>query len=418
MAKIKSILGSEILNAKGIPTVEVRVTLNDGRIGVASCPSGEVVGTYEAVDLKDNDSNRFEGQGVLKAVNNINTIIAPSLVGKEVEHQQDIDRTMIELDGTQNKSRLGANAMLATSMAVAKAGAESSVLPLFLYLRQFVKSEHSFLKIPTPIFNLLSGENPPKTLDFDEFLVLPASSKPYEESMRIGNILIKAFKKFLESKTLQTFNEYEEGFSANLSSNKEGFMAMKQAIEETQIKLGFDVFFGVNPKASKFFKDGKYRIKDLPNPLSSKELVNYYKELNDSVHILYFEDALHQDDWDGWSLLSQTLSSSSIIAGGELIATNPYRLQIALNKKAINAIVIKPNQIGTVIEALAIAQAAKETGLKIVVAHRSIETNDDFLADFAVAVAADYIKIGVLTRGENIAKYNRLLQIENQLKIL
>lgn len=418
MAKIKSIIGSEILNAKGIPTVEATVILNDGKIGIASCPTGEAIGAYEALDMKDNDPKRFDGQGVLKAVNNINTIIAPALIGKEVEHQQEIDKIMIDLDGTANKSRLGANAMLSISMAVVKAGAQSSVLPLFLYLRQFVKKDHGFLKIPIPIFNLLSGGKPPRTLDFYEFLVIPATSKTYLESMQIGGSVYKTLRKVLESKTSQKFDEYEEGFSPNLSSNKEGFFLLKQAIENANIRLGFDVFFGLNSKASSFYKDGKYHIKDNPNPLSSKEFINYYNELNNEVHLLYVEDPLHQDDWDGWTSLSQTMSKTSIVAGGDLIATNPYRLQMALDKRAINGIVVKPNQVGSVIEALAIAEAAKETGLKLIVSHRSIETNDDFLADFAVAVAADYIKIGTLTRGENIAKYNRLLQIENQLKIL
>ena len=418
MAKIKEITASEILNAKGVPTVEATVILDDGKIGVASCPSGETIGAYEASDLKDNDEKRFEGQGVLKAVNNIKTLIAPSMIGKDVEHQQEIDKIMIDLDGTQNKSRLGANAMLAVSMAVAKAGAESSALPLFLYLRQFVNKDHGSLKVPIPIFILINGGIPEKGLAFYEFLLIPASSKPYVASLQIGKEIYQSFKKVLEAETSQTFNDYEEGFSPNLETNKEGFSLIKQAVEGTHIRLEFDVFFGLDAKASNFFKNGKYHIKDNPNALSSKDLINYYEDLNKNIHLLYFEDSLDQDDWDGWINLSQRLSNTAIIAGGDLIATNPYRLQMALEKKTINGIVIKPNQVATVIESLAIAEMAKETGLKIIVSHRGIETNDDFVADFSVAVAADYIKIGSLTRGENIAKYNRLLQIENQLKIL
>lgn len=417
MAKIKEIAASEILNAKGMPATEARVILSDGKIGIGSCPSGETIGTYEALDLKDNDEKRFGGQGVLKAVSNIKNIIAPSIIGKEVEHQQEIDKIMIDLDGTQNKSRLGANAMLAVSMAVAKAGAESSVLPLFLYLRQFVEKDQGVLKIPIPIFNLINGGKPEKGLDFYEFLVIPASSKTYAESIQIGEEIYKSFTG-MEANTSQLFNGSDEESSPNLATNKEGFSVIKQAIEATHIRLGLDVFFGLNAMATNFFKNGKYHIKDNSNSLSSKDLVNYYLELNNNIHLLYLEDALHQDDWDGWTDLSQRLSSTCIIAGGDLVATNPYRLQMALDKKAINAIVIKPNQIGTVIESLAVAEAAKATGLKIIVSHRSIETNDDFISDFAVAVNADYIKIGSLTRGENIAKYNRLLQIENNLKIL
>lgn len=419
MAKIKLVDAQEILNAKGFPTIETTVVLSDGKIGVASCPSGEKIGHYEAVDIKDNDENRFEGQGVNKAINNIKNIIAPQLIGKEVEHQQEIDKIMIDLDGTQNKSRLGANAMLSVSMAVAKAGAESSVLPLFLYLRQFVKKDHSALKIPVPIFNLINGVNKENRFsDFYEYLVIPASSKPYLESIQIGEVIRKSLKQLIETKNAVILDEYEEGFTPDLTTNKEAFSLIQQAIGNTYVKLGFDVFFGLNSRASTFFKNGKYHIKENPTALSSKELISYYEELSKEIHLLYMEDPLDQDDWEGWTSLFEKFSGSAIIAGGDLIATNPYRLQMAIDKKTVNAIVIKPNQVGTVIESLAISEAAKETGLKIIVSHRSNETNDDFLSDFSVAVDADYIKIGSIARGENIAKYNRLLQIENQLKIL
>ncbi len=407
MTKIKEISASEILNSRGFPTVEATVFLNNGKVGTASCPEGYLTGDYEALDLKDHDEKRFEGKGALKAVNNIKSSIAPALIGKDAEHQGELDRIMIDLDGTQNKSRLGANAILAVSMAIAKAGAESSALPLFLYLRQFIKKDHAFIKIPVPILNLIDGERKDNAIaDFHEFLIVPASSKPYTESIQIGENINKYLTKILESK------------NSGLTTNREAFSLIQQAVESAHFRLGFDVFFGLNSKATTFFKDGKYRIKDNPTALSSKDLVSYYEELNNSIHLLYLEDPLDQNDWEGWNLLFEKLSKTSIIAGGDLIATNPYRLQMALDKKTVNGIVIKPSQIGTVIESLAIAEAAKSTGLKIIVSHRSNETNDDFISDFAVAVDADYIKIGNLARGENIAKYNRLLQIENQLKIL
>lgn len=391
MAKIKEIQAQQILNAKGLPTIEATVVLSDGKIGVASCPMNEAVG---------------------QSITNIKNIIAPALIGKEADHQQEIDKIMVDFG-------LGANAMITVSMAVAKAAAESSVLPLFLYLRQFIKKDHGPLKIPVPIFNLIDGERKENNFsDFHEFLVVPASSKPYTESIQIGEIVREQLKKILEAKNPQVFSVYEEGFTLNLKTNKEAFSYIKQAIDDSHIRIGFDVFLGLNPRASGFFKDGKYHIKDIPTPLSANDLVNYYDALNKEIHLLYLEDALDQNDWDGWKLLFEKLSPTTIIAGGQLIATNPYRLQMALDKKAVNGIVIKPNQVGTVIESLAIAEAAKETGLKIIVSHRSNETNDDFIADFSVAVAADYIKIGSIARGENIAKYNRLLQIENQLKIL
>lgn len=419
MAKIKAVDACEILNAKGHPAVEATIVLNDGRIGKASCPGSEKISHYEAVDLRDADPAHYEGQGVSKAINNIKTIIAPQLIGREVEHQQEIDSLMIGLDGTQNKSRLGANATFAVSMAVAKAGAESSVLPLFLYLKQFVSKDQGTLKIPVPIFNFVNGgHGDGRHADFEEFLIVPASSKPYLESIQIGETIHKSLGQIVHTKYAKTINEYEEGFSPDLPTNKEAFSLIQQAVANTPIKLGFDVFFGLNSRASTFFKNGKYHIKDSQSALSSKDLINYYVELNNNIHLLYIEDPLDQDDWEGWAALFEKLSPTTLIAGSDLIATNPYRMQTAMDKKAVNAVVIKPNQIGTVLEALAITEAAKETGLKITVSHRSSETNDDFMADFAVAVSADYIKIGGLSRGENIAKYNRLLQIDNQLKIL
>ncbi len=418
MAKIKAIEASEILNAKGLPTVEVTVILSDGNVGVASCPTGEKIGHYEAFDLKDKDA-RFGGQGTSKAIANIKTVIAPQLIGKDVGHQPEIDKIMIELDGTQNKSRLGANSLLAVSMAVAKAGAESSALPLFLYLRQFIKKDNEPLRIPVPIFNLINGgKNESRYADFNEFLVVPASSKPYEESIEIGEAIRNSLKEIIETKYARNLDDYEEGFTFDLTTNKEAFLLIQQSADAANVKLGFDVFLGLNSRASTFYKDGKYHIKDSPAGLSSKDIIAYYEDLNKNIHLLYLEDPLDQDDWDGWSLLFEKLSTTTIIAGGDLIATNPYRLQMAIDKKAVNAIVIKPNQIGTVIESLAIAEAARETGVKIIVSHRAEETNDDFISDFSVAVSADYIKIGSLSRGENIAKYNRLLQIDSQLKIL
>lgn len=406
MAKIKEIIASEILNAKGLPTVEVAVILNDGKTGIASCPSGKIIADYEALELKDHDQSRFHGQGVLKAVANIRNMIAPRLVGKEVEHQQEIDRIMIDLDGTQNKSRLGANAILAVSMAVAKAGAASSVLPLFIYLRQFIRKGKDLLKIPIPIFNFMNEKKGNEMIDFHEFLVVPASFKSYTESIQIGEMIINSLK------------QTEEKLTSNLATNKETISLISQAIDNSHLRLGLDVFLGLNCRASSFFRNGKYYLKEIPNDLSSQDLIDYYEGFNKNNNLLYLEDPLDQNDWDGWTNLSKKLSESAIIAGGDLIATNPYRLQIALDKKAVNAIVIKPSQAGTVIESLAIAEAAKESGLKIVVSHRGDETNDDFLADFAVAIIADYIKLGSLDKGENIAKYNRLMQIENQLKIL
>lgn len=419
MAKIKQILAREILNSKGIPTVEATVVLNDGSIGTSSCPCGTSVGEHEAAELRDNDEKHYHGQGAQKAVENITSQIAPHLVGLEADRQQEIDKIMIELDGTQNKARLGANAILPVSMSVAKAAAASSVLPLFLYLREFIKKENLALKIPTPAFNLINGGKHARgSLDFQEFLLIPATSKPYSESLEIGVSIYKALGKILESKGLSTLTGDEGGYSPSVSNNQEAFSLLKQTVDTTSVKLEFDAFFGLDAASSNFFSDKKYFIKDRTSGLSPNEIISYYEELNKNYHLLYIEDPLSQDDWESWPELCSRLSQSTIIAGDDLIATNPYRLQMALNKKAITGIVVKPNQIGTVIETLAVVEIAKESGLKTIVSHRSGETNDDFIADFAVAVSADYVKFGAPARGERIAKYNRLLQIENQMKAL
>lgn len=419
MAKIKKILASEILSGKGFPTVEVTVILDSGETGVASFPSGKR-GSYDAVELIDHDEKRFGGQGVLKAVNAVMSPIAPALIGKDALNQQMIDKKMIELDGTPDKSRLGANSIFTVSMAVAKAAAAKTKLPLYLYLREFLAKTNPRPAVPIPLFNIINGGiNPNSGLaDFNEFIIVPASSKSYEESLQICNAIHNSLIKLIESKNFTELSEYENITTQKMSSNKEVFLFLKQAIEDISMKPGFDVFFGLNSKANNFFNDGKYQIKDSSSSLTSFDLANFYDEVNKTTNLLYFEDPFSQDDWAGWENFAAKFSQKAVIAGGDLVAMNLNRLQMALSKKVINAIVIKPTQVGTVMESLAMTQAAKAMGLKIIVSHRSNETNDDFISDFAVAVSADYVKLGSLTRGENIAKYNRLLQIENQLRVL
>ncbi|HUD09410.1 MAG TPA: phosphopyruvate hydratase [Patescibacteria group bacterium] len=419
MAKIKQISAREILNAKGNPTVETTVILSDGATGIASSPTGTSVGKYEAVDLKDNDQSRYRGLGVLNAIMNIDKLIAPNLIGMDASRQQEIDKKMIDLDGTQNKARLGANATLSVSMAVAKASARSSVLPLFLYLREFIKKENLPLKIPTPLFNLINGgKHAENNFDFQEFLVIPATSKPYEESLKMVTDIYNSLRKNIETNNLSTLIGDEGGFSPKLATNQEALLLLKRSIESINLRVGFDVFLGLDAASNSFYSENSYHIKDKSSSLSAKDLIAFYKMLNEQYHFLYLEDGLAEDDWDGWGDLCKELSSQTLIIGDDLTATNPYRLQTALAKKAITGIIIKPNQIGTVIEALAVVEMARQAGLKIAVAHRSGETNDDFIADFAVAASADYVKFGAPVRGERVAKYNRLLQIQTQLKAL
>ena len=417
MTKIRKIEAHEILNAKGEPTIETTVILSDGKTGRASCPSGGLIGSYEASDLRDRDKDRFHGRGVLKAMSNVNEVIFPSLLGMDATKQREIDKKMIELDGTTNKGKLGANAILSVSMAVCKAAAKSSVLPLFLYLREYIKKEGLPLKIPTPIFSLINGGRDLGT-DFNGFLIIPASSKSYTENILMINKIVLTLKNNLKTQNYSSLFSDRGGFAPFLPTNEEGLVLLKQAAERENLRLGFDVFLGLDVSANSFYHEAKYHIKDRPSPLSSSDLILFYETLNKKFNLLYLEDPLYEEDWDGWSQISSKISNRTLVVGDNLTVTNPYRLQMALDKKAITGIVIKPIQIGTVIEALAVVEIAREAGLKIVVSARSSETNDDFIADFAVAVSSDYVKFQGITRGEFIQKYNRLFQIEKQIKSL
>lgn len=417
MAKIKEIRAREILNAKGSPTIEAAVLLSDGTEAVASCPSGTSIGSYEAAEVRDADPARFMGKGVLKAIGTITTKIAPRLVGKEASNQQDIDSAMAQLDGTQNKAILGANAILAVSMAVCKAAAKSGHIPLYSYLNNLVRRGNFPAKIPTPAFNLINGGvHADNNLDFQEFLLIPATSKTYSEAVELSVRTYNSLKQVLRTNNATTLVGDEGGFGPVLATNADALKLLLQATQVAGLRFGFDVFFGIDAAANSFYEDHFYKIKDRSTPLSSADLATYYQELNASFHLIYLEDPLAEDDWDGWTNLFSKIGQEAIVVGDDLTATNPYRLQMALTKRAISALIIKPNQIGTVMESLAVVEVARHAGLKIVVSHRSGETNDDFIADFAVAVSADYVKFGAPARGERIAKYNRLLQIEQELK--
>lgn len=419
MAKIKQVSAREVLNSKGIPTVEAIIVLSDNTISTGTAPGRSSVGESEAAELTDNDPNRFNGHGMLKAVDIITNQIGPKIIDMDIDKQRDIDKLMIDLDGTQNKSHLGANSTLSVSIAVAKAAAKSSVLPLYLYLRQFINKDQLNLKIPTPCLNILNGGRiAGGNIDFQSFLLIPASSKTYSESLQIGTNIYRLLRENLESKNLPTLVGDEGGFGPALTSNEEGLSIIKQTIDDSALRLGFDAFLGLDCSANNFYSDKKYKIKDSIMQLSTSDLIDYYDELNKKFHILYLEDPLHEEDWEGWTQICSKISQNTIIVGDHLTSTNPYRLQTAIDKKAITGIVIKPSQIGTVIESLAVVEVARQAGFKITVSSAIAETTDDFIADFAVAVSADYVKFGAPARGENIVKYNRLLEIENQIKTI
>lgn len=416
MAKIKDIQAREVLDSRGNPTVSVAVELEDGTVGIADCPSGASVGTYEAAEIRDLDPKRLMGMGVLKAVDNVKNVIAPKLKGVEITDQGLIDKSMIELDGTPNKNHLGANAILPVSIACTKAAAKSAKIPLYMYIKQFT-SDKQALKMPTPAFNLINGgKHAGNNLDFQEFLVIPASSKPFEECLQIGVNTYHALKKVLIANNFSTLIGDEGGYGVPAATNTDPFFLLKQGVETAGYKLGFDAFVGLDAAATTFYKQRKYNLRNNVSGMSTNELINYYQDLNNQYHLLYLEDPLAEDDWEGWTEIVAKLGQSTIIAGDDLTVTNPLRLQMALSKRAISGIIIKLNQIGTVIETIAVVEIAKQMGVKIIVSHRSGETNDDYIADFAVGVGADYAKFGAPARGERVAKYNRLSEINNQIK--
>src|SRR5579859_4768364 len=363
MATVKHITAREILNSKGSPTIETIVVLDDETTGVASCPSGTSTGAYEAVELRDNDSSHFAGLGVIKAITNIEKIIAPKLISIEPYDQEAVDKTMIDLDGTENKAHLGANAILSVSMAIAKAAANSSRKPLYQYLHEKYNQEK--LKIPTPIFNVMNGgQHGSGSLDFQEFILVPSKAKSYTESLYLGFTIYQALKKLLKQNNYSTLIGDEGGFEPHLNSNYNALDFLVQAIDASGVVCVEEVFLGLDVAANSFFKNNLYNIKDKKKPLSSEEIISYYQDLVKGFRITYLEDFLSEDDWSGWSRATRLLRNETLLVGDDLTTTNPKRLQTAIDKKAITAIIIKPNQIGTVTETMEVAQMAQNAGIK------------------------------------------------------
>jgi enolase len=404
MATIKKIFAQEVLNTKGYPVIDSTVILSNDITASSSPPSGTSKGTYEAHEI-----------GVLKAVENVNKIIAPKLLGININDQEKIDNLMIELDATKDKSKLGANAILSVSQAAAKAGAKSSSLPLYLYLRKFIPSDKASVNYPTPLYVMLAGgKHAEGSIDLQEILLVPSVSKTFEEKIEIGvNIYHLLEHKLLES-GLSTLTSIEAGFSPNFSNNIEALNLMKDVIANSSYKLSSDVSLGIDVASSSFYKDKQYVLKDKTTPYKPEELTIFYKKLISDFNIIYLEDPFSEDDWTSWQKGFDTLSKDSLIVGDDLTVTNPERLKLALNSNAINGIIIKPNQIGTISQTLEVVKMARLNNLKVIVSHRSGETMDDFIADFAIGVGADYVKFGAPAR-ERVVKYNRLLKIKREL---
>lgn len=411
MSTIENIKAREILDSRGNPTLEVRVKLSGGTTGWAAVPSGASTGKYEAVELRDGDSSRFNGLGVLKAVTNVNKHIAPALIGMSATDQVAIDHKLIELDGTINKSRLGANAILGTSLAVAHAAANLGNIPLYHYL-----GRASTYTLPVPMMNILNGgKHAANSTDFQEFMVVPAGAISFRQAMQMGTEVYHSLRRVLKDKGLDTNVGDEGGFAPPSLSNKQAIEAVLSAIEKAGYKPGKQCFIALDPAASQFYNRGQYVLSREGASLSTTEMVDYYAQWASSYPLISVEDGMAEDDWDGWRLLTEKLGGKVQLVGDDLYATNVDRLSQGINLKASNSILIKPNQIGTLTETIAAIMMAQRAGWTAVVSHRSGETEDTTIADLAVGLNTGLIKAGAPCRSERTAKYNRLLRIEDEL---
>lgn len=410
-SSIELVQAREILDSRGNPTVEVEVQLADGTIGVAAVPSGASTGTNEAVELRDGDKSRYGGKGVLKAVDNVNTAIAEQVEGMDARDQLAIDQAMIDLDGTPNKGKLGANAILGVSLAVAKAAAEYSGLPLYRYIGGAGARE-----LPVPMMNILNGgKHADSNVDLQEFMAMPVGAPSFAEALRWCAEVYQSLKSVLKSRGLSTSVGDEGGFAPNLKANEEAITVIVEAIEKAGYKPGEQVAIALDPAASEFYQDGKYVLKGEGTTKTSAEMVDYYASLIAKYPIVSLEDGLAEDDWDGWKLLNEKLGGKIQLVGDDIFVTNPIFLKKGIEMDVANSILIKLNQIGTLSETLKTIETAKTAGWTAVVSHRSGETEDTTIADLVVGVNIGQIKTGAPARTERVAKYNRLLKIEEEL---
>ena len=413
MSLIVDVYAREVLDSRGNPTVEVEVILEDGTMGMAIVPSGASTGAHEAVELRDGDPSRYGGKGVQKAVKNVNEIIAPEVIGMDATRQIDIDNLMIELDGTPNKSKLGANAILGVSIAVARAAAEYLAMPLYQYIGGVNAKE-----IPVPMMNILNGgQHADNNVDIQEFMIIPAGAPTFAEGLRMGVEVYHTLKKVLSAKGLVTSVGDEGGFAPNLPSNEAAIEAILEAIEKAGYEAGKDIFIALDVAASSLYKEGKYHLAGNNLVLDSAGMVDFYVGLVDKYPILSIEDGLDEDDWAGWKLMTEKLGDRIQLVGDDLFVTNTERLSKGIEMGVCNSILIKLNQIGTLTETLDTMQMAHRAGYTCVVSHRSGETEDSTIADIVVAMNSGQIKTGAPTRTDRVAKYNRLLRIEEELDV-
>ncbi|MEE3455064.1 MAG: phosphopyruvate hydratase [Succiniclasticum sp.] len=411
MSIITQVYAREILDSRGNPTVEVEVILEDGTMGRAAVPSGASTGVHEAVELRDGDKKRYVGKGVMKAVENVNDIIAEALIGLDATRQIEIDELLIRLDETPNKAKLGANAILGVSMAVAKAAANYVGLPLYQYLGGTNAHE-----LPVPMMNILNGgSHADNNVDIQEFMIMPVGAKSFSECLRMNVEIYHALKGILKAKGLSTGLGDEGGFAPNLESNAEALDVIMEAIAKAGYKAGKDIMLAMDVAASEFYKDGKYHMLAEGAPKTSTQMVNYLADLVAKYPIISIEDGLAEDDWKGWAALTKKLGDKVQLVGDDLFVTNAARLQMGIDKGVANAILIKVNQIGTLTETFRAVELAKRHGYTAIVSHRSGETEDVTMSDIAVALNAGQIKSGAPARTDRVAKYNQLLRIEEDI---
>ena len=415
MSKISKIIGREVMDSRGNPTVEADVYLESGVCGRACAPSGASTGSREALELRDGDKRRYLGKGVLKAVAAVNDSIAPALLGKDGYDQKGLDQIMIDLDGTENKETLGANAIIAVSLAIAKAAAADKKIPLYQYISELNGTPGEYL-MPVPMMNIINGgEHADNNVDIQEFMIQPVGAKNFREALRMGAEVFHSLKKVLGDKGLSTAVGDEGGFAPNLSSNEEALTVIIQAVETAGYEMGKDITLALDCAASEFYVDGKYDLKGEGKVYDSEGFGDYLAALSKKYPIISIEDGLDESDWDGWESLTKKIGSTTQLVGDDLFVTNTKILKRGIDNSIANSILIKFNQIGSLTETLDAIRMAKDAGYTVVISHRSGETEDVTISDLAVGTAAGQIKTGSLCRSDRVAKYNQLLRIEEEL---
>ncbi len=418
MAKIKKIEAREILDSRGNPTVQTTIWADSGQATIASVPAGASTGKYEAKELRDEDPNRFGGKGVLKAVDNVNKIIAPEIVGMDPRYQSPIDKKIIKIDGTKDKSKLGANAILSVSQAVAELGAIVSGRQAFEYIAEKYELFNSSSMMPGGLFNLINGgaHGAGNNLNFQEFHIIPSTRVKFSQALETAENIYQTLKSSLKKRKTSYAVGDEGGFAPNLYANTDAVEFLIEATKTAGYSLGKDIFMGIDAAANYFHKSGKYQLQDKSQPMDTNELIEFYEQMQNDYQLFLLEDGLAEDDFKAWAQLQQKLGQNTLIVADDLTATNKDRLQKAIEMKACGGVIIKPNQIGTISETVDVVKLCKDNKLTVIVSHRSGETIDDFIADFAVGVGADYVKFGAPSRGERVVKYNRLIAIEEMIE--